>query len=67
MVGKKNIIFCYDAEKHTRKDNESKQHFLKHKGKTVITKKSTLKDQRGKEVGFAAILEDIRGLIHPHS
>ena len=27
------ILFCYDAEKHKRNDNESKQHFLQHKGK----------------------------------
>ena len=27
-----NIIFCYDAEKYTRNDNERKQRFLQHKG-----------------------------------
>ena len=31
MAGKKNILFCYDGEKHTRNDSEKKQHLLHHK------------------------------------
>ena len=65
-----NIIFCYDAEKHTGNGNKRKQYFLQHKenhsnNKEVYTDGS--KSTRRK-VGFAAVFADIiRRSIHPHS
>ena len=66
----KNIIFCYDAEKHTKNDSKRKKHFLQHKGNHSNFKKANTYRSKstGKKVGFAAVFADFaKGSIHPHS
>ena len=54
------------GETHTGDDNETKQHFLQHKGKHSNNKETYTDGSKrtGKKVGFAAVFADIRGHIH---
>ena len=56
-----NIIFCYDAEKYTRNDNERKQRFLQHKGNYSNNNEAYTDGTKstGRKVGFAAVFENI--------
>ena len=56
-----NIIFCYDAEKHTGSNSVKKQHFLQHKGNNSNFKKAYTDGSKstGRKVDFAAVFADI--------